>query len=372
MRKLDFYKKCGSLLKHIVNKRATISGVCFKTKRPKPYYAILHGVVRNYTYLEIMLKERPLNGHDTYTCMCWIYDSIRKEDTKNCAILSEAELEDARRNMHVKKDTQKTFIRVNTLKCADNLPLKTAPTVIPTVFELREKFSHKCPLYREGKYFVQNLSSCIPAFVLNPPQNSVVIDTCAAPGNKTTHLAAIMGNTGKVYAVERICKRFETLQNMTRRSGAANIVLINSDFMELCPEDFKDVEYALVDPSCSGSGVHCMYEKDVTRLKNLRDVQIKIITRLAQFRNLKRFVYSTCSVHTEENEDVVEKVLETCKNFKLEAIGGFWNTRGDSRYSFYRSVIRTYPDSNLGTIGFFAALFVRRQQNIHLENKTIC
>lgn len=360
MRKIDFYKKCGSLLKNVVHRRVSVAGACFVMKNPKPYYAILHGVVRNYTYLEKTLKGRPLDGHDIYTCMCWVYDSVQKESTKNCTILAEAELEDARRNMLMERVPRKTFIRVNTLKCTASLPLNTAPTVVPNVFELREQFSHSCPFYREGKYFVQNLSSCIPAFVLNPPLHSVVMDTCAAPGNKTTHLSAIMGNTGKVYAVERSPRRFETLQNMTARSGAANVVLINSDFMELCPEDFEDVEYALVDPSCSGSGIHCMYEKDATRLQNLQNVQIKIITRLAQFRNLKRFVYSTCSVHTEENEDVVERVLETCRSFELEAIGDFWSTRGDSRYNFYRSVIRTYPDSSLGTIGFFAALFVRR------------
>eukprot|EP00866_Antonospora_locustae_P000928 jgi/Antlo1/928/2444 len=361
MRRIDFYKKCGSLLKNVVHKRATIASVCFEMKNPKPYYAILHGVVRNYIYLEKMLRGRPLNGHSIYTCMCWIYGSVQKESTKSCTILSEAEFNDVRCNMLVKKEARRMFIRVNTLKCTHNLPLSITPTAIPSVFELREKFRHKCLLYREGKYFVQNLSSCIPAFVLDPPQNSVVIDTCAAPGNKTTHLSAIMRNTGKVYAVEKDCKRFETLREVTRKSGATNVVLINSDFMELHPEDFEEVEYALVDPSCSGSGIHCMYEKNLTRLQNLQNVQVKIITRLAQFRNLKRFVYSTCSVHTEENEDVVEKVLETCKNFKLEDIGDFWSTRGDIRYHFYRSVIRAYPDTNLGTIGFFAALFVRQQ-----------
>lgn len=361
MKRKDFYKKCGSLLRSIMCKRTSIANACFGMKNPKPYYAVLHGVVRNYTYLEKILKGRPLEGSDIYTCMVCVYDSIQKKNSKSSIILSESELGETKRNILAKKDPPRTFIRVNTLKCTPNQDLNAIPTVVPNVFELTEKFNYRCPLYNDGKYFVQNLSSCIPAFVLDPPENSVVIDTCAAPGNKTTHLSAIMKNTGKIYAVERNRRRFAILQNMVSKSGATNIALINIDFMELNPGDFENVEYALVDPSCSGSGIHHIYERDDTRLQNLQGIQVKIITKLTQFKNLRKFVYSTCSVHTEENEDVVEKVLETCKNFELGVIGDFWSTRGDTKYHFSRNVIRSYPDANLGTIGFFASLFVRKQ-----------
>ncbi|KAL0266178.1 UNVERIFIED_CONTAM: hypothetical protein PYX00_011895 [Menopon gallinae] len=339
MKREDFYRKCGSLLRSVMHRRASVASACLGMKNPKPYYAILHGVVRNYAYLEEMLRGR------------------------GCIVLSSAELAGARRSMLARGPPQKTFIRVNTLKCtsASDLDLNIIQTAVPDVFELAEKFDHRCPLYNEGMYFVQNLSSCIPAFVLGPPQNSVVMDTCAAPGNKTTHLSAIMKNTGRVYAVERSRGRFATLQSMVGKSGATNVVPINSDFLKLDPEDFGDVEYALVDPSCSGSGIHRVYERDDARLRDLQNVQVRIITKLAQFRNLRRFVYSTCSVHTEENEDVVAKVLETCKDFELGVIGDFWSTRGDTKYHFSENVIRSYPDSSLGTIGFFASLFVRKQ-----------
>lgn len=89
---------------------------------------------------------------------------------------------------------------------------------------------------------------------MDPPPGSVVLDMCAAPGMKTTQVAAAMNNEGKVYAVERDPRRFETLNRIVEASGATCITTVNKDVLTCTEKDFPGVQYILVDPSCSGSG----------------------------------------------------------------------------------------------------------------------
>lgn len=102
-------------------------------------------------------------------------------------------------------------------------------------------------------------ASCVPAMLLNPSENSVVLDMCAAPGMKTTQLASIMNNKGKVYAVERDQRRFESLKKQVGVSNASCVEAINRDVLTMTDKEFPDVEYILVDPSCSGSGKITFY-----------------------------------------------------------------------------------------------------------------
>lgn len=80
----------------------------------------------------------------------------------------------------------------------------------------------KHPAYLDGSLILQDKASCLPAFILSPPLNAHVIDACAAPGNKTTHLAALMKGTGQIWAFEKNTKRFHTLQTMLEKTGATH------------------------------------------------------------------------------------------------------------------------------------------------------
>lgn len=90
--------------------------------------------------------------------------------------------------------------------------------------------------------------------VLNPKPGSTVLDMCAAPGMKTTHIAALIQDNGTVYACEKNEKRFQTLNNLIEKSGASCVKTLNKDVLTLTSNECPDVEYILVDPSCSGSG----------------------------------------------------------------------------------------------------------------------
>ena len=194
------------------------------------------------------------------------------------------------------------------------------------------------PMVNEGKFLLQDKASCLPSFLLNPPHKATVLDMCSAPGTKTSHIAAIMKNKGKIYAVEMSTKRFEILNEMIEGTQATIVQTINKDVLEVTPEDVPKVEYILLDPSCTGSGMLNRFEsevrnKDSSRLYKLAGLQHKLLTHaMVSFPHVKRIVYSTCSVYPEENEEVVLSVLRKVPNFKLvdaaEILNGKWKNFG--------------------------------------------
>ncbi|KIY71686.1 S-adenosyl-L-methionine-dependent methyltransferase [Cylindrobasidium torrendii FP15055 ss-10] len=192
------------------------------------------------------------------------------------------------------------------------------------LFHPRATF-HEDPLYLSGKIILQDKASCFPAVVLAPPrsEDAVVIDATAAPGNKTSHLSALMGNKGKLYAFERDSKRYKTLQMMTSKAHCKNVETLNQDFLTTDPADghCSEVTHILLDPSCSGSGIvnrmdHLLAaeqedDDQEERLAKLAAFQLLMIRHAMKFPSVKRIVYSTCSVHATENENVVREALKT-------------------------------------------------------------
>lgn len=124
------------------------------------------------------------------------------------------------------------------------------------VFSPKTDF-HDHFLYKAGHIILQDKASCLPAYVLNPSPGSHVLDACAAPGNKSSHLAAIMENKGRLFAFDLDAKRLATMSTLLLRAGITCHQLANQDFLKVDPESpqYRDVEYVLLDPSCSGSGL---------------------------------------------------------------------------------------------------------------------
>jgi putative methyltransferase len=126
----------------------------------------------------------------------------------------------------------------------------------------------KSDAYKSGALIIQDKASCFPACLLDPlPQDGDAIDTCAAPGNKTTHLASILhdhasdhdSNSQKIHAFEKNKVRGETLKKMVTVAGGQDIIEVhsNQDFLKIDPHDpkYANVGALLLDPSCSGSGI---------------------------------------------------------------------------------------------------------------------
>ncbi|KAM4562107.1 28S rRNA (cytosine-C(5))-methyltransferase [Odontesthes bonariensis] len=233
-------------------------------------------------------------------------------------------------------------------------------------------FSHKKDfhdhfLYKAGHIILQDKASCLPACLLNPPPGSHVIDACAAPGNKTSHLAAIMKNKGKLFAFDLDAKRLATMSTLLLRAGITCQQLANQDFLKVDPDSplYKDVEYILLDPSCSGSGMVCLrdntsadQEKDQARLASLASFQLRCLNHGLRFPRLKRLIYSTCSIHRQENEEVVTACLTQNPGFRLVPLLPQWTERGLEPLSECLRASAT----KTRTHGFFVALLEKHSE----------
>ncbi|XP_060643276.2 28S rRNA (cytosine-C(5))-methyltransferase [Anolis sagrei] len=227
---------------------------------------------------------------------------------------------------------------------------------------------HQDQLYKAGHIILQDKASCLPAFLLDPPSGSHVLDACAAPGNKTSHLAAIMRNKGRIFAFDIDAKRLSTMSTMLARAGSTCHELAHQDFLTTDPNDpkYSRVQYILLDPSCSGSGIvgRLPYEEEETdaqRLQALAGFQRRMLEHALKFPALRRLVYSTCSLHQEENEEVVRDVLEQHgEHFQLVEALPSWTPRGLGVFAEAKCCLRASPKETL-TSGFFVAVMERRQ-----------
>ncbi|KAK2716694.1 28S rRNA (cytosine-C(5))-methyltransferase-like isoform X1 [Artemia franciscana] len=229
---------------------------------------------------------------------------------------------------------------------------------------------HDHELVKTGVILLQDKASCLSAVALNPKRGSQVIDACAAPGMKTTLLAALMENEGRIVAVDRSKERSQCLSKFVESTGSSCVEIVAMDFLKIQPNEYPDIKYILVDPSCSGSGIarrlgnEYGLEEKRDRLRKLSNFQSQILKHAFSFPNVKRVVYSTCSLHKEENELVVEDVLESVgDSFKVKATLKDWPTRGSEEFSFGCKCARASVESDL-TNGFFICCFVRKKLNL--------
>ncbi|KAM6315870.1 28S rRNA (cytosine-C(5))-methyltransferase isoform 2-T2 [Podargus strigoides] len=225
---------------------------------------------------------------------------------------------------------------------------------------------HDNVLYTSGHVILQDKASCLPAFLLSPAAGSHIIDACAAPGNKTSHLAAILKNKGQIFAFDVDTKRLATMNTLLMRAGVTSVQLAQQDFLTVDPGDpkYSKVTCILLDPSCSGSGMVNRLPREeaapsAERLQALAGFQRKVLSHALSFPALQRLVYSTCSLHREENEDVVHAVLqEQGLAFRLVNAFPSWPCRGLAAFPGAECCLRASPAATL-THGFFVAILER-------------
>jgi NOL1/NOP2/sun family putative RNA methylase len=220
--------------------------------------------------------------------------------------------------------------------------------------------------YLQGFYYIQSVAPMLPALILNPKPNEVVIDMCAAPGGKATHLAQIMNNEGNLILIERNRNRLPALEINLRRMGVSNSIIINEDAVNLSKMNLK-ADKILLDAPCTGEG---LIRQDPSRKKSktIRDInKLSFIQRKLLKAGLNslnpggQLLYSTCSITPEENEFIIDDVLKDNSDFNIvkipskygvNGIGEVYNRtlREDIKYSQ-----RLYPHLH-NTIGFFISL----------------
>ncbi len=183
-----------------------------------------------------------------------------------------------------------------------------------TAFDAAGEGTLKDVLNREDVY-VQDESAMLVAHLLSPKDAAYIVDLCAAPGGKTTHLAHLMGNAGKIVAVDVSAEKIALLERNCRRVGARNVETQVMDGTKADLGFIKTADAVLVDAPCSGFGTlrrhpDIRWNKTLKQIHALSEIQYNLLKNAA--KHIKPggvLVYSTCSTELIENEEVVQRFL---------------------------------------------------------------
>lgn len=181
------------------------------------------------------------------------------------------------------------------------------------------------PGYTQGLFQVQGESSQLVTPLLAPEPGESILDACAAPGGKTTHIAEVMHNTGRVVATDVSPKGIEKIRENIARLGLSSIVIVVADASEILPPSLcGPYDRILIDAPCSGLGAvrshpEIKWHRTESDIRRLARLQRKILRQMASYLKPSGIlVYSTCTLTEEENEAVVEDFLAGHKEFVLE------------------------------------------------------
>lgn len=233
-----------------------------------------------------------------------------------------------------------------------------------------EEYPGSLPCHHAGMIYMQDPSAMATVYAVNIPEGSKVLDSCSAPGGKTTQLAAFVGDTGIVVANEYEAKRCRILQSNVERMGCRNTVVVNLDtavLAETYPEKFDVV---LCDAPCSGEGMFRKNDRAIEEwsLDNVRmcaERQREILSNVVRcVAPGGRLIYSTCTFSLEENEMNVAWLLDSFADFSLvEVESGLKSVTSDGicldgcEYDMTKAR-RFYPHISKGE-GQFIAVFER-------------
>jgi 16S rRNA (cytosine967-C5)-methyltransferase len=243
---------------------------------------------------------------------------------------SELGEQDARALMEFDNEPAELALRVNTLRAeasalASELPVRThRDPDIPEALVLEEPFdAHGSPLWQAGAFIAQSRAAMRVARLLDPQPGERVLDLCAAPGGKSTHLAALMEDQGEVLAVERDRRRAGVLARTVQRLGAAAVRVELADAARGRLEGAV-FDRVLVDPPCSGLGVlqarpDLRWRITPERIAEMAATQAAILAAGAQaVRPGGVLVYSTCTISPTENERPIAAFLDSHADFRLD------------------------------------------------------
>lgn len=213
----------------------------------------------------------------------------------------------------IKNELEKEKIEYETIKWSkEALIIKNAD----------EKTIQEMEIYKNGKIYLQSLSSMLPPIILEPKEGTDILDMAAAPGGKTTQIAALTNNKAHITACEKNKIRAERLKYNVDKQGATCVFIMPKDSRFI--DDFFSFDQILLDAPCSGSGTldyndanvekyftEQLIERSSKTQKTLLSKAIKLL------KPGHEMVYSTCSILDCENEDVVESVI---KNGNIEIV----------------------------------------------------
>lgn len=180
--------------------------------------------------------------------------------------------------------------------------------------------------YKDGLFYIQDFAAALTVEALDVSEGMFVVDTCAAPGGKSTHIAEKMKNKGKIISFDIHENKLAVIKENASRLGIDIIYPKANDSRVLVPELVDKADRVLVDAPCSGLGIlkrkpDIKYFRSPDDISSLAKIGYEILETSSKY--LKKdgiLVYSTCTIEKEENDDVINKFLENNKNFEKVTI----------------------------------------------------
>jgi 16S rRNA (cytosine967-C5)-methyltransferase len=256
-------------------------------------------------------------SHPEWLITRWVNQFGFDKTKEMCEINLTAPLQTARVNL-----TKITRDECIDILEEDGFQIEKSPIIPEAIRSLKGNLASTLS-FKYGMFTIQDESSMLAAYALGAKQNEYVLDACAAPGGKSTHIAEKMGNSGEVISVDLHQHKVRLINDNAKRLGLENIKTSVSDSRHL-QEKFKSESFdrILLDAPCSGLGVmrrkpdmkYTKTEMDIKRLSTIQQDLLTSVTPLLKKGGI--LVYSTCTVDKEENEYTVKTFLANNPEFE--------------------------------------------------------
>jgi len=290
-----------------------------------------------------------------YSMPKWIIEELLKE-------LKIEEVEKICINSNLKP---KTTIRVNTIKISeeqllkifDEKNIKYEKSQIDNFIYLENlKNISEIEEFKKGYFTVQDLAAGLTSLILNPKEGENVLDSCSAPGGKTTHLAEIMNNNGNILAWDLYESRLNLVNENAKRLGINIIKTETKNATKFDENLVKSFDKILLDVPCLGIGVirrkpDIKWQRDREDIGKIQKEQLEILENCSKYLKPNGYIlYSTCSILKEENEAIIKQFLNKNNNFKIVKIKNEKNSQNTEN----TEMLRLYPNEKHD--GFFICL----------------
>ncbi|NES89836.1 16S rRNA (cytosine(967)-C(5))-methyltransferase [Okeania sp. SIO2B9] len=288
----------------------------------------INGLLREYIRRELTidLPKNPVQKLGTlysfpdWIVKYWIETLGLRETEELCSWFNQSPSLDLRINPLKISITEVETAMKNTGICVNWIPQ------FPQLLRLTGAVGsiQKLPGYEEGLWSVQDSSAQLVSYLLNPQPGEIIIDACAAPGGKTTHIAELIGDNGKIFAIDKTASRLKMLEQNSERLQLKSISIYIGDSRSF-PEFINQADRVLLDAPCSGLGTlhrraDARWRQTPENIQKLSKLQSELLENTAKWvKPAGVLVYATCTIHPLENEEVIEKFLTNNSEWEIEA-----------------------------------------------------
>lgn len=298
-------------------------------------------------------------SHPEWMVRKWA-DQYGYESTKKmCELNLTAPIQTARVNM-TKTTREKCIARLE----EEGFKVEESHIIPEAIHALKGNLAHSMA-YKDGWLTIQDESSMLVAYALNAHENETILDACAAPGGKSTHIAEKMMNTGNVFSLDLHEHKVKLINENAQRLGLTNIQTKSMDSRD-AKENFegKLFDRILLDAPCSGLGVmrrkpdmkYTKKEQDIIQLSNIQKNLLDSVTPLLKKGGI--LVYSTCTVDKEENTNMINQFL--AENSQFEGDPTFKDRMPEAVQPFITEFeLQIFPQ-DFGSDGFYIAAFRKK------------